>query len=279
MQAEETDDHEDSLDTARPTSPPKVVDQSLFGKTSSPTAPISSLDREFATPRQETPSNTELVSRTPKNRSERPNGTRSDGEDENSMVPNVLKTPHHPGGWFTPVRQVDPPSQSLSNTRTPAPPGAWQNTPSSSLPRKGILKVRFDEADTDANHQSHSFQNTVPSLEQIEHSSVEDISEDDTQPPKKAVTLVDSYGRERKFDENGKEMVLPPVAALLEHSPPRKPASVRVVDSLGNEVIPSLAAPPDLSSDIEQAGPDVNITKIGAKISAIKEGLERVEMR
>ncbi|KIP10955.1 hypothetical protein PHLGIDRAFT_187040 [Phlebiopsis gigantea 11061_1 CR5-6] len=90
----------------------------------------------------------------------------------------AAKTPRPPGAWAaTPVpAQVDKPvvaapllppeaqtpvpapvnltaNNTLSAIPTPAPPGAWQLTPGSSMRRKSILKVRFD---FDANSSGES---------------------------------------------------------------------------------------------------------------------------
>jgi hypothetical protein len=169
-------------------------------------------------------------------------------------------------------------NQSLANMRTPAPPGAWQNTPTPANSKKGILKVRFNEADTAAN-QSHPFQNNVPPLDQAEVSSTDETSEGNLQSSQKIVTICDSFGRECKFDENGKEILSSPVVGPSEHSPPRKPASVRVVDSLGNVIVSPSPPPQDESSDLEQVGPEGTYTKMGAKISDMKKGIEQVESR
>jgi hypothetical protein len=104
-------------------------------------------------------------------------------------------------------------------------------------------------------------------------------SEDIEPVSARAVTLVDSFGRERKFDENGDEMALPPVREPQETQPRKQSASVRLVDSMGNELAPPSFASQDASSDVGEYDNAVLVSKIEGNIATLKQGFEKAESR
>lgn len=164
------------------------------------------------------------------------------------------------------------PSMTIAVGQTPAPPGAWKGTPVAPE-RKGILKVRFDES-TAINHTNEVSQGATNVPNAIDTSS--DI--DDEPGPTRAVRLVDSFGRERRFDEDGKEVNLPPVSLARELSMSKHSPSVRLVDSMGNELDPS-ATSPDNTSDLgDITGPEL-ISKLSSKVIDARKSIESFESR
>jgi hypothetical protein len=156
--------------------------------------------------------------------------------------------------------------------QTPAPPGAWKGTPVA-LERKGILKVRFDES-TATNHTNEVSQDATNAPNAVDNSS--DI--DDEPGPTRAVRLVDSFGRERRFDEDGKEVTLPPVSLARELSMSKHSPSVRLVDSMGNELDLS-AASQDNTSDLgDITGPEL-ISKLSSRVVDARKSIESFESR
>ena len=94
------------------------------------------------------------------------------------------------------------------------------------------------------------------------------------------VTLVDLYGRPRKFEEDGTEVALPPVdapSATVKTSPSRQSrnASVRVVDSLGNE-IQQQTAMSDVTEEIE--GSTFDVEGVDRKVVVQRMSREIIEL-
>lgn len=194
----------------------------------------------------------------------RPPPTCDPEETDASLViqPNNPKTPKPPGGWFTPSRRKDDSKtvNTPSNTtfsQTPAPPGAWKGTPMPQT-RKSILK-------NTANGESGDMRGVSDS--------------DDVESIPKAVTLVDSFGRERKFDENGDELVQPTAHNPSDIGSRRDGASVRLVDSMGNEFDPTSVAPYDISSDLGEVDNASLLARIDGKVTNLKQDLETAEAR
>ncbi|PVG02969.1 hypothetical protein CPB86DRAFT_869906 [Serendipita vermifera] len=178
------------------------------------------------------------------------------------------KTPKPPGGWFTPVRpgdrtaNIDASSYSYQG-RTPAPPGGWRNSPSVSASREMTSKVRFRENELQ--------ENTSQVLADLEAELSLDIASTDN--AQRAVKLVDSFGRERKFDEAGQEIIPLASSPKLDQSLLQRSASVRIVDSMGNHV--------DTSATPSAPAQDQNalVTTINSQIVTLKNGLDKVEAR
>ena len=198
----------------------------------------------------------------------------SDVETDASFILPTTKTPKPPGGWFTPSRgkanttAMDSPSNATFS-QTPAPPGAWKGTPMFSQARKSILKVRFDNTSAVPTNTNLLSQNAAQGQRDISD------SEDIDSVAARAVTLVDSFGRERKFDENGDEMDLSPVQDSHE-TPSRRPnGSVRLVDSMGNELNLASLASQDVSSDLG----DYSNVSLDGNVAGLKQTLETVEAR
>lgn len=108
--------------------------------------------------------------------------------------------------------------------------------------------------------------------------SIQHLPTDEDVTRKKGITLVDSFGRERKFEADGTEIALPPVAGSKDLSPSKRAPSVRVVDSLGNQIRPTTDSP-DVSSDYGELDKAAVVARMSVKISDIKQDLEGVEAR
>lgn len=104
------------------------------------------------------------------------------------------------------------------------------------------------------------------------------------------VTLVDLYGRPRRFEEDGTEVALPPVDApstTVKTSPPRQSrnTSVRVVDSLGNE-IQQQSMMTEVTEEIEGSTFDVEgadrravVQRMSREITELAKQLEETRLR
>ncbi|KZT04703.1 uncharacterized protein LAESUDRAFT_657426 [Laetiporus sulphureus 93-53] len=218
----------------------------------------------------------------------------------------AMKTPRPPGAWLqTPVSQhpsrgpssraqSTPPNGGETSTvdemaapvqtwprtgsaplQTPAPPGAWMQTPGASARKRSILKVRFDvdTETTDAESAAELPSQEPPSFPAIgawrsDERSAEALgsvkrendegglsrkAEGYTAEPSKPVRthrkswgmrIVDAFGRETKMEEEAPELPEDPVP---EQKPIRKTKRssfsnhkarnpVKIVDAMGREV-------------------------------------------
>ncbi|KAG8817958.1 hypothetical protein FRC17_011027, partial [Serendipita sp. 399] len=231
------DDNDDSIETARVAYSAVVHDDTKVGS-GSPIRRLSGGRAEFRTP---TP---------PDDMPDLPAPPQSDEEHSMSLLASE-KTPRPPGGWFTPTRPpVDSFSQSIVG-QTPAPPGAWKSTPISSENRRSVAKVRFEDQESEISQKESDNANTEP-----------------------AVTLVDSYGRELKLDHGGNDIGF---AEVELDAVPRHTASVRIVDSLGNELERSLAS--EISEDYDHLDYGTTLTAMTAKIDDMRKGIDDAETR
>lgn len=212
----------------------------------------------------------------------------SDDEHDAVATNSMMKTPRPPGGWATPKsRMLNDADASSSNSigQTPAPPGAWRGAPGLSGAKKGILKVRFDESASLSDYANGIHQNSVPALTLAESGAFDNVQEQSLEEEferaaKRGVTLVDSFGRQRQFDQDGSEIDLPPVTLTQELSPSKRAPSVRVVDSLGNELEAANRRDGIESfSDISELDNTAVFEKMGLKISDIKQRLDEAEAR
>jgi len=172
----------------------------------------------------------------------------------------------------------DGPSSAFAYTQTPAPPGAWKGTPLPPQSRKSILKVRFDNPLSPTSQKADLLSQNANHVGSTRILDVSD-SEDVDSVPARAVTLVDSFGRERKFDENGEEIGLPPVREPLETQPRKQAASVRLVDNMGNELDPSSFTSQDSPSDVGEYDDIALVDKIRGNVTVLQQGIEKVESR
>jgi hypothetical protein len=138
--------------------------------------------------------------------------------------------------------------------------------------------VRFDNTLSPASQKADLLSQNANQAGSTRLPDVSD-SEDVDSVSARAVTLVDSFGRERKFDENGDEMALPPVRESLEARPRKQSASVRLVDNMGNELDPSSFASQDVSSDLGEYDNAGLLSKIEGNITTLKQGFEKAESR
>lgn len=235
-------------------------------------------------PTRRSPSPTGATPSTPRRRNlfsaSRGTGRQRDtfpSDDEDSTVHQAtIKTPRPPGGWSTPSRaagySVEADDSTVPNAgQTPVPPGAWKSTP---LPeRKGILKVRFDES-----IKGHTNDLSQDATNRLENGT--EVSDVDDEPGMaRAVRLVDSFGRERRFDEDGQEIEGPPPVSLaseLESS--MRTASVRMVDSMGNELEPASMSP-DTTAELEGATGEEIVSRMISKVANSRQTLESIESR
>jgi hypothetical protein len=182
--------------------------------------------------------------------------TSEEGEPTPKLVPvNALPPSESYAG--------EPPSPA-SVPPTPVPPGAYRATPMPAK-RKGILKVRFDgDVQTSEGLVNDSVNGAVgaakgAAIETKETSSLPSPSSEDIPPlnlspsRRKGLRLVDEYGRERRFTEDGEEIVLEsrrknvstseeslkPTPTPVDDGTltPRRRAKMRQVDALGNEIM------------------------------------------
>ncbi|KAG8801734.1 hypothetical protein FRC16_011244 [Serendipita sp. 398] len=236
-------DNDGSVDTARAASPSMAYDGNTPWDTSGdPVRRMSGGRAEFRTPSP------------PVDMPELPAPPHSDEEPSLSLLA-AEKTPRPPGGWFTPTR---PAAESFSQSiagQTPAPPGAWKSTPAASESRKSTARVRFEELESEVSQKSRS------------------ESEDTNIQP--AVTLVDSYGRERKLDQDGNDIDIPDLAP--ESASPRLATSVRIVDSLGNELERSLAS--EISEEYDHLDYSTTVASMNNKINDMRKGFDAAENR
>ncbi|EPQ57166.1 hypothetical protein GLOTRDRAFT_115203 [Gloeophyllum trabeum ATCC 11539] len=183
----------------------------------------------------------------------------------NNINFSMMKTPKPPGAWAaTPVPPRLPPSRahslpeageeteteqenghatpvsSLSRaaslpTQTPAPPGAWMNTPGSR--RKSILKVRFEveTSESEASHAGLGIGNGAPygapqfKLEDnSDESGLQHAREPAEHGPDGANAL---KSNEEQASEHPSFSLTPPSPQRT----PRKGPSIRVLDAFGRE--------------------------------------------
>jgi hypothetical protein len=183
----------------------------------------------------------------------------------NTQLPGP-KTPRPPGGWFTPVRHGDrTANMDVSNYsyqgKTPAPPGGWKNSPSVYATRETASKVRFREDEPQ--------ENTSGVLADLEAELSTGVT--NTDGAQRAVKLVDSFGRERKFDEAGQEIIPPSLSPRLDQSLLQRSASVRLVDSMGNQLDTST------TSSSPQLDQGALLTTLNSQIGNLKSGLEKAD--
>ncbi|THH30419.1 hypothetical protein EUX98_g3785 [Antrodiella citrinella] len=176
----------------------------------------------------------------------------------------LATTPAHPLRAATMSRADSLPPQ------TPAPPGAWLNTPAAnanSARRKSILKVRFDIDPGELSSDVSMFESTpppakaqvrvapapaIPSIPNAPPPSTDTESDGKVQvhadvtpkresPKSLSVRLVDAYGRETVMMDAPSS----PLSMLdtphrnngdFQTSTPRSKSAIRIVDAMGREV-------------------------------------------
>ena len=228
----------------------------------------------------------------------------------------TMKTPQFPGAFGTPVRPLAPISGVMleehvvleqmettpklehvdpvswfqgygGGTPSPAPPGGYRGTPTP-MKRKGILKVRFDEDVQTSEAPVNGSTVEVGTLNGVTIKSKAfslspPLSSEDVPPlslsssRRKGLRLVDEYGRERRFTEDGEEIVLDSWRKKVSTNEsrqltpledmaltPKTRTKMRQVDALGNEV----------AGGIEAAEPKVDLREARSKKTVIS-GLTR----
>lgn len=261
-----------STDTAKPAS--HIREPALDDEESTTTIPLhlASPKDTVSTPRRNNSSSGPSGS----HKASQPNGSYLSDDDQSSSIhQTIIKTPRAPGGWVTPSRTAigSDPSLSMAVGQTPAPPGAWKATPLAAE-RKGILKVRFDES-TAMDNTNKVSQDTTNALNQG-NGTTSDV--DDEPGLARAVRLVDSFGRERRFDDNGEEIGLPPVSLAKELSMSKRSPAVRLVDSMGNELDPSVSSPDNTSDLAEMNGHEI-LAKMSTRFADARKNIENIEAR
>lgn len=248
-----------------------------------------------------------------------------------------MKTPKPPGGWnYTPIAPqrdlltrantlpdsdtfgggsssengLATPLPSLSRAttlpfQTPAPPGAWVNTPGGTDRRKSIMKVRFDmESEQSASDvpnvitpmgdlnglhpESPSDLDLTPTIKSVPipasptEVKVEEVLTPITPrstPPASlrrspVVRVVDAFGREQKVESDKNA-----ASTLLAPPTPRSRSSVRIMDAMGREVEEKVEEEltMDITSDEELLSHNEALRRVRQSIADLASGLSDVE--
>ncbi|TCD61633.1 hypothetical protein EIP91_008139 [Steccherinum ochraceum] len=195
-----------------------------------------------------------------------------------------MKTPKPPGAWATPARDRDilalsrpnstPPFRTpspLANANgvraatmsraeslslpTPAPPGAWLNTPAAaanSARRKSILKVRFDVDPGELSSDMSMMESTPPPASRMKAAPPPLPSPDLPRILPKTASDTEATSSSAPDDgEGGGEKV------RRKGSPPKAPL-VRLVDAFGREVVEGDDVPSSPPSPPQQNGSAVH---------------------
>lgn len=186
----------------------------------------------------------------------------------------AAKTPRPPGAWAptpTPAARIDRPdfdtpragpsvqapapqpqdetpvptpmrADNMSALPTPAPPGAWQLTPTGSMRRKSILKVRFD-VDPNTSGESMPAVPIVGPGTGTPNPAAENMSDlfprlpalgrkDETQPETKEQAA--DKGKEKEKADRRERSSSPPTPRARRSKSPR---GIRILDAFGNETV------------------------------------------
>ncbi|KAI0790671.1 hypothetical protein C8Q75DRAFT_760087 [Abortiporus biennis] len=286
-------DHIPEIPDSPPSSPYKSLNDpsSLFLQT--PPRKMQSFKLEFKTPSP--PKNMpDLPGPPPSSSEDEEDDDRTPVNVNNTALGNLtaMKTPKPPGAWFATPAAMDkelirrpsstPPENSISPLnrglvtpgsisrsdslpiQTPAPPGAWFNTPGS-LRRKNPLKVRFDVENMSVSSDGGLAE--IPIVGPSDHSDADmsmslDTTEDIVQPPSPP----------RSSPPSNIKSVAPP------STPPSKPLrtpkspSVRILDAFGRETVEP-EPQPEISPKIEEGSfqiPQIRETSTPKNKSAIR---------
>ncbi|KAF7977750.1 hypothetical protein HWV62_2838 [Athelia sp. TMB] len=249
----------------------------------------------------------------------------------------TMKTPKPPGGWFTPIAPhreplarastlpdsdafgggsssengLATPLPSLSRAttlpfQTPAPPGAWVNTPGSER-RKSIMKVRFD---MESEQSASEVPNGHKALGDLDHLQIDSPSDLDLTPTirpqpippspdkitpeevptpvtpistppssvrRSPIRVVDAFGREVKVEHDDIKPQLNGVSAVP--LTPRSRSAVRIVDAMGREVEEKAEDESmDPTSDEELPSHNEALKRVRQSIADLASGLSDVDM-
>jgi len=236
---------------------------------------------------------------------ERPNLNADDDRGEYPITPSrpptdntslPAKTPKPPGGWLsTPapaprfhdesnseLEPVQPnpglltPVASLSkgsalDPKTPAAPGGWINTP---VPRRSVLKVRFDSESPMVKEDSSAYgQADRSSSEVTETESRRDQSRSERSSPPRSprkpksthIRVLDAFGREEEVTE-------PASAPSKSRDTSGSRSGLRVLDAMGREMRDEEVATVDESKFLMD---EVAPTR-AELVSRIRQGLDNL---